>query len=114
MRLPRGGAPGTYLLPLLLGEFRHDTLVLIRDREHPLTDKDPMDPADLGGEPFVLREAGSSTRAVLERAFRERGLQPRVVMELGSTEAIKKPVAAGLGVSFVSRYAVERENRTSS
>jgi DNA-binding transcriptional LysR family regulator len=96
---------------LFVESFRRDTLVLILPADHPLAERDPIVPADLAEEPFILREQGSSTRHILERALREWGLEPRVVMELGSTEAIKKTVAARLGVSFVSRYAVELEKR---
>src|SRR5262249_2751143 len=66
---------------------------------------------DLEGQPFILRERGSSTRAVLERTLEARGVRPRVVMELGSTEAVKQTVAAGLGGSLVSGHAVALEQR---
>lgn len=56
------------------------------------------------------RSQGSGTRAVLEEAIAARGLRPiHPFMELGSTEAIKKVVAAGLGVSFVSEHAIGLE-----
>jgi DNA-binding transcriptional LysR family regulator len=86
--------------------FRRDRLVLILGPSHPLGARERVTLADLAGEPFVLREPGSNTREVLERALRERNFRPRVVMELGSMEAIKKTVSAGLGISFVSEYAV--------
>ena len=70
-----------------------------------------MSARDLEGHPFVLRERGSSTRAVLERTLEAAGIRPQVVMELGNTEAVKKTVAAGLGISLVSEHAVELEVR---
>ena len=61
-------------------------------------------------EPLVMREAGSGTRAVVERAMTERSLVPAsIVMSLGSTEAIKRAVAAGIGLAFVSRLAINLE-----
>lgn len=48
-------------------------------------------------EPLVLREPGSTTRRVLEAQIERAGVVPGVVMELGSNEAIKHAVAAGLG-----------------
>lgn len=60
--------------------------------------------------PFVLREQGSGTRFMFERALAGRGLEPgdlRVVAELGSTTAVKEAVKAGVGVSVLSRLAVE-------
>lgn len=58
---------------------------------------------------LLLREAGSSTRAVAERALAHAGYQPAKRWELDSNEAIKRSVAAGLGVGFVSRRVVEDE-----
>jgi DNA-binding transcriptional LysR family regulator len=89
--------------------FQRETLVLILGKEHPLARRKRITPADLVGEPFVLRERGSSTREILERALEAKGIRPQVVMELGNTEAVKKTVAAGLGVSLVSQHAVELE-----
>jgi DNA-binding transcriptional LysR family regulator len=65
--------------------------------------------ADLAGEPLLMREPGSGTRRVVENALRDAGIATRdlrIVMELDSTEAIKSGVEAGLGVGFVSRWAL--------
>jgi LysR family transcriptional regulator, low CO2-responsive transcriptional regulator len=98
--------------PVLQAELlRTETLVLIMVAGHPLAQRERVSPRDLEGEPFILRERGSSTRGVLERTLEEQGIRPRVVMELGSTEAVKKSVAAGLGISLVSEHAVELEER---
>jgi DNA-binding transcriptional LysR family regulator len=60
--------------------------------------------------PFILREPGSGTREVLEKALVTRGFQPiRSFMELGSTEAIKQAVRAGLGLAFVSEHTIKLE-----
>jgi DNA-binding transcriptional LysR family regulator len=92
--------------------FRTETLVLILSPGDPLAQQKRVRARDLHARPFVLRERGSSTREVLERALGAKAIQPRVVMELGNTEAVKKTVAAGLGVSLVSEHAVELEERT--
>ena len=65
--------------------------------------------AQLAPYTLLLREAGSSTRAVAERALAHAGYQPAKRWELDSNEAIKRSVAAGLGVGFVSRRVVEDE-----
>src|SRR5262249_31773674 len=57
----------------------------------------------------LLREAGSATRQVTERALRGAGVPYRPGMVLEHTEAIKQGVLAGLGVAFVSIYAVRGE-----
>ena len=56
--------------------------------------------------PLIWREQGSGTRALVEQAFREAGLVPRVDHELWGLGAIKDAVAAGLGAGFVSRLAL--------
>ena len=64
-----------------------------------------------------LRERGSGTRAALERALAQAGIDLaafRIVGEMGSTQAIKQAVKAGVGVSLVSRRAVEEECRAGS
>jgi DNA-binding transcriptional LysR family regulator len=60
-------------------------------------------------EPFVLREPGSGTRAVEERALARLKLPVRVAVALGSTEAIKRVVAEGVGLAIVSKLAVHAE-----
>ena len=66
--------------------------------------------ADLSDVPLLWREAGSGTRAVVERALGNAGVRRRAArhldVELGSTEAIVGGVVAGLGVAFVSRWSV--------
>ncbi len=70
--------------------------------------------ADLATEPLLLRERGSGTRAALEEALAAAGTDLsalRVVGEIGSTQAIKQAVKAGVGISVVSRRAVDDETR---
>lgn len=64
---------------------------------------------ELAGHTLLVRESGSSTRAVAERALARVGYAPAKRWELDSNEAIKRSVAAGLGVGFVSRLVVEDE-----
>ena len=67
--------------------------------------------------PLLLRERGSGSRRVVERALKEAGLPLRslkVAMELDSTEAIISGVEAELGVGFVSRWAVGKVLRLGS
>jgi molybdate transport repressor ModE-like protein len=65
--------------------------------------------AALAGETLLVRERGSSTRAVAERYLARAGYRPAKRWELDSNEAIKRSVAAGLGIGFVSRRVVEDE-----
>lgn len=54
-----------------------------------------------------MREAGSGTRLVAERHFADHGFAPRIAMSLGSNEAIKHAVGAGLGLAVISALTVE-------
>jgi LysR family transcriptional regulator, low CO2-responsive transcriptional regulator len=65
--------------------------------------------ARLASETLLVREAGSSTRAVAERYLARAGYRPAKRWELDSNEAIKRSVRAGLGVGFVSRLVVAEE-----
>jgi DNA-binding transcriptional LysR family regulator len=90
--------------------FLRDELVPIAAPGHPLARrKRPVPAATLCREPFVVRETGSGTKSVVERALAERGLSVTPVMSLGSTEAIKRAVAAGVGIAIVSRLTVQQE-----
>jgi DNA-binding transcriptional LysR family regulator len=83
-----------------------DELVAIVPRRHPLARRRTLPAVALTDEPYIAREEGSSTRAVAEQLLADRGVTLRPAMELGSTEAVREAVAAGLGVSVVSRHAV--------
>lgn len=67
--------------------------------------------ADLTELTLLLREGGSSTRAVAERALARVQYEPAKCWELDSNEAIKRSVAADLGIGFVSQLVVEDELR---
>jgi DNA-binding transcriptional LysR family regulator len=56
---------------------------------------------ELAEGPLVLREPGSMTRAMMEAAFAAHGLSGRVALEVGSREAAREAVAAGIGISVV-------------
>ncbi|BFH67845.1 LysR family transcriptional regulator [Paenibacillus dendritiformis] len=89
-----------------------DELMLITPRDHPLTKAEKVRLEDLMQYPFVLRETGSGTRIVMEEALRACGADPaklRVVMELGSTGAVKSAVEAGIGITMLSPSVVRHE-----
>jgi len=86
--------------------FHRDELVVIAAPGHRLAGNPRVPLSALRGEPFILREPGSGTRAVEERALARLKLPVRVAMALGSTEAIKRVVAEGVGLAIVSRLSV--------
>jgi DNA-binding transcriptional LysR family regulator len=89
--------------------FHRDELVMIAAAKHRLAGKRQVPLSAVRDEPFILREAGSGTRAVEERALARLQLPVRTAMALGSTEAIKRVVAEGVGLAIVSRLAVDAE-----
>jgi molybdate transport repressor ModE-like protein len=66
-------------------------------------------PEVLAEQTLLVREAGSSTRGTAERSLSGVDLRPKRVWELDSSEAIKRAAREGLGVAFLSRYAVAEE-----
>jgi DNA-binding transcriptional LysR family regulator len=95
--------------------FFQDELVVIAPVGHALLKKKTAATVrEICREPFLLREEGSGTRAVVEQALRRKGLTVKPLMSLASPEAIKNAVAAGLGIAVVSRLIIEQELRAGS
>jgi len=63
----------------------------------------------LEGQTLLCREPDSGSRAYVERELRSIGVRPASIWELGSTEVVKRAAREGLGVAFLSRYAVAEE-----
>ena len=86
-----------------------DELVGVAARGRLTVRRGKASPADLSGETLLVREPGSSTRAVSERHLARMGLHVAKRWELDSNEAIKRSVRAGLGVGFLSMLVVTDE-----
>lgn len=89
--------------------FLPNPLVVVAPAGHALAGQASIPPAALAGERFILREPGSGTRRACERHFAALGWQPTVRMALGSNEAIKHSVAAGLGLAVLSRHTLHAD-----
>ena len=85
-------------------ELLPNPLVVLARDDHPLAREINIPFERLAREPFLLREEGSGTRRLTMQLFHDRGLTPKVRMELGTNEAIKEAILAGLGVTVMSRY----------
>ena len=83
-----------------------DQIVIIASSTHPLARRGRVSLRDVQGQDFILREPGSATRSTAEECLGEHGVSVKVVMELGSNEAVKNATAAGLGLGVVSKFAV--------
>ena len=89
--------------------FLNNPLVVVAPLDHPLANKKKVPLARLQEETFLVREAGSGTRIAAERFFNARGMRLKTGMEVGSNEAIKQSVQAGLGLGLLSRATIEQE-----
>ena len=87
--------------------FMPNPLLLVASAVHPLAKKRKLAIEKLSAERFILRESGSGTRMATEQLFSAQGFRPGLRMELGSNEAIRQAVAAGLGVAVLSRHALD-------
>lgn len=90
----------------------NDELVAICAPTHAIAKLTTISPVQLAEQPYVSRELGSGTRDVIDQYFRDAGLAPEdlnIIMEMGSREAIKGAVEAGLGIAIVSISTVVKE-----
>lgn len=82
-------------------------LVVVAASHHPLAQETkPISLKRMAEEPFILREVGSGTRAIVEQFFSENRLDLNVVMEMNSNEAIKQGIIGGLGISVLSIHTL--------
>ncbi len=93
-------------------EFLPNELVLIASPNHRLAGREHVPVHELDGETVILREPGSATRETAERFFRDRGVEVRFGMTLGSSGAIKQAVAVDLGIAVLSKQAISLELAT--
>ncbi len=98
---------------LITERLWQDKLVLAVPAAHGLAKERTVTVAELARLPFICREQGSGTRQITEERLRSCfGLdlsQCNVICELGSSEAVKEAVLAGLGVTILSFFALQRE-----
>jgi DNA-binding transcriptional LysR family regulator len=109
--LDLGFVGATFAADLHVQPYVEDELVLVLRPGHPLATLRSILREALEKETFILRDVASGTRRVAEEELKARGITVRRVLELRSVEAIKQAVAEGLGVSFISRFAVALEVR---
>jgi DNA-binding transcriptional LysR family regulator len=94
--------------------FEHlgnDDLVMVCPPGHEIGTREKVMLADLVDEQFIVRESGSGTRMVAEDVLRRGGVDPaelRVVIELGTNEAVLSAVEGGMGIGIVSTWVAEK------
>jgi DNA-binding transcriptional LysR family regulator len=98
------GLPGSD--DLMTIDLARDELRLIVPGRHRLAGRKSFRWTDLDGAPLVAFEAGSAVRTLIDAGAESAGVKLDIAMELRSIDSIKQMVAAGIGVAFVSRFAL--------
>ncbi len=81
-------------------------IVVLAAPDHPLARQKKIPLERIAQEPWLMRERGSGTRNAIERRFAEKGIAVNTRLELGSNEAIKQAILAGLGISALSLHTL--------
>ncbi|QSO47285.1 LysR family transcriptional regulator [Alicyclobacillus mengziensis] len=91
--------------------FAKDEMTVIVPRSHhlALSHIEEVDIDDLMDETWILREPGSGTREVVDSVFTTLAAHPKSIMEFGSSQIIKESVEAGLGISMISKWVIQKE-----
>ena len=102
---------------LLVEVCRQDELVLIVPPNHELAGRESVKLKDVMHYPFICREEGSGTREVILDYMYGLGMDKHAMntcLELGSPEAVKGAVEAGMGVTIVSSASIGKELKLGS
>ena len=90
--------------------FLEDELVLAIPADHPFAEKGSITLEELKTLPYITREPGSGSRLIFEQALIDADFdieELNMVMELGSTTSIKSAIMGGLGISTISKWAIQ-------
>lgn len=99
----------TYCDEIIKEKLCNDELVFITNSEHPWQNMKKVSPCNIEKEKLIMREKGSGTRDIFEKKLNKEDIKYNVSLEIGHTEAIKKAVEAGLGISCISEKCIEKE-----
>ncbi|TAK61844.1 MAG: LysR family transcriptional regulator, partial [Dehalococcoidia bacterium] len=86
-----------------------DDLVLVASPEHRFAKAGLAKIEEVGREPLILFDRGSSYNQLIQGVFRQHGIVPHTLMELDTIEATKKMVEEGLGIALLPKVSTERE-----
>lgn len=96
---------------LIMQPVFDDRLEIFAAPDSPHAGRTDLSVLDLRTETFVLREVGSATRELALRCLAEHGCRPENVIELGSNEAVKRAVSAGLGIGVLSVHTTRVDHQ---
>ncbi|MDF2529304.1 MAG: transcriptional regulator, LysR family [Gammaproteobacteria bacterium] len=89
--------------------WQQDELVIFSKFNHPLASQSQVSLSELAQAQWILREAGSGTREIFERAAHKNINQLNVLLELGSAEAIKQSVKDSEALGCLSSLTLQNE-----
>lgn len=89
----------------------YDTFELVVSPQHPLASMSTVSINSLGGIPLILLSRDTVGRRFADEVMRRHGIEPQVVMELSSSEEIKRMVEINLGAAIISKQSVAPELR---
>ncbi|MDZ7807512.1 MAG: LysR substrate-binding domain-containing protein [Gracilimonas sp.] len=90
-------------------DFLSNQLMIASAPDHPLAKEKNIDFKALEEYDFLIREPGSGTRMVMQHLFDKYDISPNIIMELGTNEAVKQAIMAGIGISLISKYSLTLE-----
>ncbi len=95
---------------LIVEELSEDSMVIVASPEHsPILRKAQVGIIDLENETWIVREQGSGKREATEKLFQLFEITPAKLMQFSSTQSIKVSLEAGLGISLLSQWAIQKE-----
>ncbi|WP_010531951.1 LysR family transcriptional regulator [Lentibacillus jeotgali] len=95
---------------LLIEDFAEDYMVVVASPALEMAQREGyVAISELEQETWVVREPGSGTREATEKMFKQIGIVPSKKINFGSTQSIKEVVEAGLGISLLSQWAIQKE-----
>ncbi|MGK8295807.1 LysR family transcriptional regulator [Staphylococcus arlettae] len=94
---------------LIPHKFAEDEMIIVATPTHPLLQKSHITHHLLETQTWIVREEGSGTREALNNVFKLLAISPNNLIRFSSTQPIKASVESGLGISFLSKWAVKKE-----
>lgn len=91
--------------------FSRDELVPVIGADHPLALRKRMKHSDIDGQPLLMREPGSGTRALVANLLQELGVETGSIVEFGNTEALKQAAIHGGGIAWLPAISIASELR---
>lgn len=94
---------------LISDKILTDELLVVIPSNHKWSNRKNIQPEELIEQPFILSSRGSGTRQIIQDRLAKKGVVLKNRIQFGNTEAVKKAVESGIGISILSRYVVSRE-----